>query len=190
MGLIAPGDVPEPSPVHIDAQVHDKARLYVAGRDLTISTTPPPTDVYKQGVTYLRQRQYSLATTALEQATLDVENSTQAHFLLAVALLHGKRPRLHEGGRRGIKRIERELRQTLAQSPGHVGALLLWAIIKEDYYRQNGFDFDPPAPEEMLSSALGALGALGEDDENVPIILAHVEASGSRVRRVLEEYFG
>jgi hypothetical protein len=181
------GDGPEPGRVHIDAQVHDRARLYVAGNDLTISTAPSPADAYKQGITYLRQRQYAPAATALEQATLDSENSTQAHFLLAVALLHGKRPRLHENGRRGIKRIERELRQTLTQSPGHAGALLLWAIIKDDYYQQNGFDFDPPAPEEMLSSALGALG---EADEDVPIILAHVEASGSRVLQILEEYFG
>ncbi|MFC6086145.1 tetratricopeptide repeat protein [Sphaerisporangium aureirubrum] len=184
------GEPPEPDRMRIDAQVHDRARMYVANRDLTINTAPAAEDPFLQGVTYLQRKQYSLATTALELATRDPRNSARAHFLLAVALLDGRRPRLHQNGRRGIKRIERELEQALSRSPDHAGALLLWAIIKEDYYQGNHYDFSPPPPGELLSSALGALDAADEaNDEDVAAILTHVEAGGSSVRRFLEEHF-
>ncbi|MDN3020601.1 hypothetical protein [Streptomyces sp. S.PB5] len=148
----------------------------------TVNEAPKAEDPFKRGQEHLKHKHYTTAATSLEDATRNAENSAESHFLLAIATLGDKRIRLQK--RSVIERAERELAQALAQRSQHEGALLLSAIIKEDYYEANSkTNYPPPPPDQLLDKARETLT---EDSEHISAILSHIVATESSVWRYLK----
>ncbi|MBT2211099.1 hypothetical protein [Actinomadura sp. NEAU-AAG7] len=129
-----------------------------AGRDMNIKIEEAPkADPRAEGMRAFRHHDYDEAAEQLRRAAAQATTPQDAaglRFRLALALLHGQRPRLHR--RPTIQRAERELGKVLALDPEHAGALLLWAIVKQDYYEMNGFDYTGPPPERMVGALVQA----------------------------------
>ncbi|QXJ20731.1 hypothetical protein AGRA3207_001496 [Actinomadura graeca] len=126
------------------------------GGDFHLSVQEAPrADPLATGLTAFHDHDYAMASANLRHAATqaaELREEADIRFRLATAYLHGHRPRLHR--RSNIQRIERELEKVLAIDPHHTGALLLWAITKQDYYQQNGFDYTGPPPDQMAAPVL------------------------------------
>ncbi|WP_242906289.1 hypothetical protein [Actinomadura terrae] len=166
-----PGDAPSPEPpaqaapqgpppgISISGDGHRGLAIdNTVGGDLTIQVSEAAkADPHAEGMTAFRHHDYEEATDQLRRAAAQATTPQDAaglRFRLALALLHGQRPRLQR--RPTIQRTERELGKVLALDPDHAGALLLWAIIKQDYYEMNGFDYTGPPPERMVAALVRA----------------------------------
>jgi tetratricopeptide (TPR) repeat protein len=103
------------------------------------------------GICYLTLKLYDRASEELAKAVDLAPESGDPYYYAALALLQGKRPRVHTHS--CIKKVE-EMLHAAEELDGtkHIHCLL-WAAVKRDYYDFNGMIPRPPSVDELLSRA-------------------------------------
>ena len=144
-----------------------------------ISPAERAQELLRLGEKALGQRMYSAAATSLEEGIslgeLEPSAFAQARFLLAVALLGGRRPSLCTGSE--LDRVC-DLLRTLSEPR----AVFLATLVEED--RTNAWMSSPAVPDSLR------LNAQQVDRPSADLIRRHVPAPQSRVWRVLDERAG
>lgn len=157
------------------------------GRDVvnnvTMASRPTPEKVLEEGRMALTAKRYGYAAERISEAIARAEAvPPDTHFSLALAVLAGKPPQLQR--RPVIQRADDELQRELDANRQHVGARVLRAILKYDYYAANGYSVVPPAPEQLLAEAEPYV--TGEDSrDQLERIRTHVPGRDTPVWRWL-----
>lgn len=102
---------------------------------------------YRHGLRQLKRQNYAVAASVLEEAWRTTDSEPDAGFWLTLARLGGRRPRLLSLAE--IRALEEVLRATVQDdSPPH--GILLWALIKQDYYLGNGVKDSLPSIHHLV----------------------------------------
>jgi hypothetical protein len=103
------------------------------------------------GLYYLDQGMYAEAVASLSTAHQRAPQDANVLYYLALAHMAGKRPRTLAWS--DVKTIESYLGAARRNGPDQAHCLVLWAVLKYDYYLGNGLRVTPPAIEELLAEA-------------------------------------
>jgi hypothetical protein len=135
----------------LDQMAPEKKRELLATYERQVRDFPEMAQVhFALGLSYLDLRLYDQALASLKQALGKGSKEAGLYFYIALAALGGKQPRSLSLAR--IREIESYLEASLRTDRDNPEALLLWAIIKHDYYRANGLRVAPPSIEELLQA--------------------------------------
>ena len=133
------------------------------------------------GLSYLDLHLYDRALEYLKKAIGKGSREANLHYYIALASLGGKQPRVLSYAR--IKEVESYIRAAIREDRGSSNAMLLWAIIKYDYYLSNGLAVPPPSIEELLVAAQGG----GRQHSEARLILKHLPLPPSPLRAVVSK---
>jgi hypothetical protein len=142
----------------------------------------PALDTFEQGKAALFRGAYQYARECFVVCLADEADVPDLHYYFALALLGGVRPGRHRRDR--IRVIEDHLGRLLAQQPESPHACAVWAIVKEDYYRPNGFSEVSPTAAE-LSAEVRSISA-----ERASEVIAYARAPASPTWQLLVSLFG
>ena len=142
------------------------------------SPSPTETELLEKGKGLLNVKSYTQAIKIFERCLEIKSDTSETYYYLAIALLHGNRPKLLSLST--IRAIESHLKTAIQLEPKLGGAYVLWASVKYDFYVLNGMYDRPPSYQDLLRQNW-SLSQL-----HVQEILAHVNAEGNPVLRWLE----
>ncbi len=115
-------------------------------------------------------KEYCAADDMLNTLVMAGDQQAEIFHLRALARLAGQRPR--SLSLRQIKYIEKNLSSATTLDQSHAHFYFLWALVRSDFYRWNGFRIPSPSPMDLLDQAEQAQMNVTELDrivENVPI---------------------
>ena len=136
----------------LDAVDPGKKRQLLAAYESLVRDFPEAAQYhFALGLSYLDLRLYDLALASLRSALGKGAREASLYYYLALATIEGKRPRVLSFAK--VKEIESYLEAAIRLESDNAQALVLWAIVKHDYYVSNGLKVLPPGVEELLASA-------------------------------------
>ncbi len=103
------------------------------------------------GICYLDLQLYTLAIKHLRIAVEQMPGYADGYYYYAVALFKGRKPKILTLSE--IRTIERYLNAAVHLNNKSAKYFYLWAIIKYEFYIENGFRDDHPAFEELIKQA-------------------------------------
>ncbi|HEX7184061.1 MAG TPA: hypothetical protein VF756_19680 [Thermoanaerobaculia bacterium] len=130
------------------------------------------------GLSYLDRCLYDLAITSFKRALGKGLREANLYYYLALAALRGKQPRSH--GLNRIKEIESFLDAAI-KLEDNPHFLVLWALIKYDFYLSNGLLVPPPSIEDLLTAAI----CHDFDVAELRLIAKHVPLPDSPITRTI-----
>lgn len=148
-------------------KVGTQYNINVESKQLTL------TEIETNGKQLLQMREYELVVSTFTQALGLNPHYIDAQYYIALALLNGSRPRLMK--LKVIKEIEKRLQTAVQYDPENSHCLILWAIVKEDYYVLNGLYSIPPTPMQILES-VKSVKTIHVDE-----ILTHIQAPDNQI---------
>lgn len=119
--------------------------------DKIIFNTPPvpnATELLEKGKTLLAIKSYSHAKKIFEQCLEITPDIPEVYCYLSISLVRGRRPKLLDLST--IRIIENHLKIAIQIQPNLGFAYVLWALIKYDFYVQNGMHDRSPSYQDLL----------------------------------------
>jgi tetratricopeptide (TPR) repeat protein len=150
----------------------------IVGRDINIvqgADKPNAASLLRRGVEMISLCAYEQAIAAFRQAIDAEPSASEAYYYLALSQLRGKRPMALSYSE--AEAITQHLKTACRLDGQQAHFLYLWALVKLDFYINNGFEDRPPYIEDLLDSA-------EHNNLNQPVIrqlLEHVGAEDSQV---------
>lgn len=138
---------------------------------------PTATELFEQGKAALARKDYRRARDCFSAALDTGQVSADMYYCHALALLDGKRPKLHN--RSHIQIVERQLEQATAVDSNCGHAWLLWAIVRFDYYTLNRIYVRGLTVEQML------INVKSLETQFISELQAHIHAPDNRVMSLL-----
>jgi len=137
------------------------------------TSKPTYTELMARGRQALASKLYQSAIDSFNHAVQMDNKQSDAYFYLALATLQGKRPKLVS--LTTARTVEQLLQSAVNCDERCAHAYLLWALIKDDAYAQNGITQHAPTSAELLRNA----GSV--DEGKLADILKHLNAPGNRI---------
>lgn len=133
-------------------QKNQKVENQYNADNIIFNSPPAPTeaDLFEKAKRLLNVNSYEQATNVLEQCIEINPDNPETYYYLAIALLRGNNPKLI--GLSTIRKIEKHLKTAIQIEPKLGGAYVLWAIVKYDFYVQNGMYDRPPTYKDLLNN--------------------------------------
>lgn len=136
----------------LDRQDLERKKKRLGEREELARTSPEiPTIHFELGVRYLDLKLYEQALGSLGEAARRGCREKGLYFYTALATLGGKQPRILPIGR--IREVEQHLRTAFDADGETSEALVLWAIIKSDFYQSKGLRVEKPPITDLLAAA-------------------------------------
>jgi tetratricopeptide (TPR) repeat protein len=165
----------------LDEMDEAKKRELLSLYENQVRTFPERAQVhFALGLSYLDLRLYDQALASLKQALGKGSREAGLYYYISLASLGGKRPRGQSFAK--IKEIETYLEASIRTDNGHAQAMVLWAIVKYDYYLANGLKVSPPRISELLNRARGCI----KSHDEIQILLRHISLPASTMRSIAE----
>ena len=140
-----------------------------------------PTDkmLFSAGIKLLAQKKYREAANTLQQHAEIAPDDPQTRFYWALAVIAGRKTRELDGLL--VKKLVEAL-HPFRQDPNAAFINVLLAIIKQGYYRLNGFKVPPPSIDELLQG-------VRLDGEKAAGLLTHLDEPENEVWRLVDSTF-
>ncbi len=154
---------------HIDSQTNigGDVNVHLGPRE------PSAAKLFAQALSALQVKNYPLAVNLFEQYTAKKNTDADGYYYLALASFHGNRPR--KARLSTIRTIDGYLQTATDLDSNSSHAMLLWAIIKQDYYVANGMKVPPPPISELTSRVRSI------DKQHAQEIITHLPAPRNKI---------
>jgi hypothetical protein len=137
------------------------------------SNKPTDKELEQKGLQLLDIREYEAASNVFKELVSVNPQNVNIQYYLVLTLLKGQRPRLKPLA--VVKEIEKKLQIATSVQPAAAHCLVLWAIVKEDYYVLNGLPDTRPTVAELMKN----VGSI--EKKYVTEIINHIQAPDNHV---------
>lgn len=169
---------------NVDFSTHIGSQINVgSGAMVQIEGVPQKTallDLLARGQSALNTHNYSLALNVLKQATELYPDIAQGWYLLALALLKGRRPKVLALDE--LRAAEGALLTAISLESSRAHYYYALALLRDDFYRCNGMRMPAPSPVELVSQAETAQ----MDRSEIKFTLDHIPVAPSPVLDYIE----
>ncbi|MDJ0735266.1 MAG: hypothetical protein QNJ47_14615 [Nostocaceae cyanobacterium] len=118
-----------------------------------LNSNPDPQELLNEGIQLLEAKSYQQAIEVFRRVITIDASISNAYFLLALALLKGKRPKVLNS--REVEEIDQLL--NAATTMGDSDGTVQWfrVLLRDDYYHGNGITkYPPPSINNLIETAV------------------------------------
>ncbi|MDJ0619526.1 MAG: hypothetical protein QNJ63_22755 [Calothrix sp. MO_192.B10] len=120
--------------------------------NVELNSNPEPQELLNKGIQLLEAKSYQQAIEVFKEVIKIDHSISNAYFLLALALLKGKRPKVLKS--REVEEIDELL--NAATTMGDSDGTVQWfrVLLRDDYYNGNGITkYSPPSVSNLIETA-------------------------------------
>lgn len=169
----------EVNPFKLEPELKSKYTSYF--REKAAADPKDVSALYSVGLFYLELKNYELAVKNFAEAISQSPDDPDVYFYYAIALNGGKKPR--KLMLKDVKKIEEYL-NTALRLEKRANALILMALIKDDFYNGNCMTMPGQDPVLMIDEAR----ALPMPEEDLNFILDHVVIKDEKTLSMINKH--